>query len=239
MINPYNILYPFRYDAIKSDSTVNIASRIIEYGETMILFNHANLKNGICMLPVFIKDVSDSEYDFFDAYGKRIDTKILKVDYGNGWVDVNSSGPFSNDDEYYQHKNSTFFSVIEHKDVMVGLTISGDAIKDADVFERDNISRLEYLYRIKCGCTSVESDETISTINTDTGEVVTDIATHIVNYPLSIQYEEGDVIPAEDFIDKPVSLSISDGYVKISIKKEYEHLKSLFYIDANNKLELV
>ena len=60
----------------------------------------------------------------------------------------------------------------------------------------------------------------------------------MLSFPLSVELEVDDILPAEEFIDKVVSISMVSPYVNVTIKAEYGYLRKLLSFDSNKLIIL-
>ncbi len=239
MLQAYNILFPFEEQALVEDEyVIAMTSRFMSH-QSIVESNIVNGKVGTLILPCTIHDVDASTFEFRDGLGRVIDTQITKANTGNGWVDVDYTGPIDNTDPMYGALGQVVYIVFSTEPILFNKTVSGTKETDGKMFSLTYYERLEFLYNARLGCKYFMQDEVISNFDMNTGLLTTDFGTYELNYPHAVVLVTGETIPKGTFVDKAVSLVLEPPYVKIILKKEYHHIKRIFTFDSNKIIELI
>ena len=239
MLQAYNCLFPYEYQALQDDQYIKSMVARIESNRSIIEANITSSKKGSLILPCAIHDIDDDTFEFRDGIGRPIDTNITMVNSGAGWVNVDFTGPISNTESIYSEKGKVVFVKYTVEPILFNKTVTGSIETEGKMFSMVYYDRLDFLYNSRLGATYILQDEKISSLDKTTGEMVTDSGTYTLNFPAAVEFEEGDTIPANTFVDKVVTLSIEPPYVKITIKKEYHYIKKVFTFDSNKIINLV
>ena len=239
MLQAYNCLFPYEFQTLQDDEYVKAMVARIESHRLIIEANATSSKTGALISPCVIHDVDDNTFEFRDGLGRSIDTHITMVNSGDGWINVDFTGPISKNNDLYKKKGKVVFVKFEIKPILFNKTLTGSIETDGKMFSLLYYDRLEFLYNSRIGATYIQKDSKISSFDKTTGKMVTDSGTYMLTYPDAVKFKEGDTVPANTFVDKVVNLSIEPPYVKISIKKEYSYLKKIFTFDSNKIIDLV
>ncbi len=238
MLRPYNILKPITFEALNNDDyIVDCGARILGE-ESIIDLNTESVKEGKIIIPAFMKDVDASTFSIHDAFGVDITTEISKVENEVDWEDVSFAGPVDNTNTLYSLLGSVFYVVQDISEILYNRTLTGSAHYDGVMLSNTYYERLEYLYNSRFGSTRPDVDEIVVSFNQGTGELVTDITTRTLSFPLSVTLSVDDVLPAGEFIDKVINISMDPPYVKVTIKTEYGYLRRLLSFDSNKLIIL-
>jgi len=239
MLQAYNSLYPYQFEALKDDEYIIAATSRLDSHNSIINANILSSKTGVLILPSTIHDIDATTFEFRDGKGEPITTEIVKINSGNGWVNVGLSGPIQNTNDLYLEKGKVVFVQFLTPAILYNKTLTGDISTDGVMFSKTYYSRLEMLYNFRLGCHYCKVPETITSIDLLTGDIETNEGSFHTDYPLSISYLVGDTVPIGEFVDKAVTLTLEPPYVKVSIKKEYHYIKRIFSFDSNKIIELL
>ncbi len=239
MLQAYSSLFPYEYDALKDDEYIKASSGRLASHEAFVMSNIETARIGVLILPCTLHDIDASTCEFRDGLGRPITTEITKVNSGTGWVDVSYTGPIDNTDAIYATKGDIVFVRFLLEPVLYNKTITGSLATDGELFSKEFYSRLEFLYNMRLGCKYVTANEIIQSFNQATGEMTTDQGDYILDYPLSVTYAVNDTVPAGNFIDKVVDLSLVPPYVQVTLKKDYAYLRKVFTFDSNKIINLI
>ena len=233
MLHPYNILKPIIYQALKGDEyIVECGDKILEQ-ELIIEGNLESVKTGLIAVPAYLEDVDGSNFSIFDAYGVNITSSITRANGANGWEDVTFGDTIPNIDPLFSFLGTVLFVVLAIEETIFNRTLTGDAHSDGVMLSKTYYDRLEYLYNARFGSTKPEVDETVVSYNQETGELVTDVETRILKFPLSIELSANDILPADEFVDRVVKFYLVPPYVEVHISKAYEYLTGLLSFDSS------
>ena len=238
MLYPYNILNPITYEALNNDEyIVDCTNRILEE-ESIIGLNIESVKAGKIIIPTFLKDVDASTFAIYDAFGVNITSEISRIETDTGWEDVALGTTILNTDPLYSLMGVPVLVVHDIPDVIYNRTLTGSAKYDGAMLSKTYYSRLEYLYNSRFGSTRPDTDETVISFDQATGELITDVTTRTLLFPLSAVLVADDVILAGEFIDKVISISLQPPYVEVTIKTAYGYLQRLLSFDSNKLIIL-
>ncbi len=238
MLRPYNILKPITFEALNNDEyIVDCGARILTE-ESIIDLNTESVKIGKIIIPTFLKDVDASTFSIYDAFGTNITSEISRVEGDTGWEDVSFGSAIDNTDPLYSLMGTPVFVVHDIPEVLHNRTLTGSAEYDGVLLSKEYYDRLEYLYNSRFGSTRPNTDETVVSFDQGTGELVTNITTRTLSFPLSATLSVDDVLPAGEFIDKVISISLQPPYVNVTIKTEYGYLRRLLSFDSNKLIIL-
>ena len=238
MLQPYNILNPIVYEALNNDEYIIDCNARIVAEESIIELNTDSVKTGKIIIPTFLKDVDASTFAIYDAFGVNITSEISRIETDIGWEDVALGTTILNTDPLYSLMGVPVFVVHDIPDVIYNRTLTGSAKYDGVLLSKTYYSRLEYLYNSRFGSTRPDTDETVVSFDQVTGELVTDIATRILLFPMSATLAVDDVILAGEFIDKVINISLQPPYVEVRIKTEYGYLQRLLSFNSNKLIIL-
>ena len=239
MLHPYNILFPYEYEALSEDVYLTSMMSRIKSFSMIINSNTKTVKNGVIILPCTIQDIDSNTFIFIDGLGNKINTEITKARIDNSWVDVSYTGPIDNTDSIYSTKGSVVFLQFKIEPVLYNKTITGTAKTDGKMFSLTYYERLEFLYNSRLGCKYVLEDQDVKSFDKTTGKMVTSIGEYTLEFPLSTLYKADDKIPKNTFIDKAVSLVLDPPYIKVVIKKDYSYIRKIFTFDSNKIIEFI
>lgn len=238
MLRPYNILSPITYEALNNDEYITDCDLRILDEEDIIELNTESVKAGKIIIPTFLKDVDASTFAIYDAFGENITSSISRIETDTGWEDVSLGATVLNTDPLYSLIGTPVFVVQDIAEVLYNRTITGSATYDGVLLSKTYYDRLEYLYNSRFGSTRPDVDETVVSFDQGTGVLVTDITTRTLLFPLSATLAVDDVLPAGEFIDKAISISLVPPYVNVTIKTAYGYLQRLLSFDSNKLIIL-
>lgn len=239
MLQAYNCLFPYEYQALHEDEYVKAMVARIDSHNSIIDANISSGKTGTLILPCTIHDIDGYTFEFRDGLGRPIDTKITMVNSGAGWVDVDFTGPIQNTEGIYSEIGKIVYVKYTHEPILFNKTVSGSPEMDGKMFSLNYYERLEFLYNSRLGCTFTTEEEVVSSFDSITGIMVTDQSTYTLEYPAAVEFDVDDTIPADTFIDKAVALEIVSPYVQVTIKKEYSYIKKIFTFDSNKIINIL
>lgn len=238
MLHPYNILEPITFEALNNDEYIIDSGYRIMEEEDIINLNTESVKEGKIILPVIIKDIDASTFFICDAFGVDITSSVSRVEMTEGWEDISLSSPADNSDPIYSLAGTPFYVVQDIPEVLYNRTFAGSPHYDAVMLSNTYYERLEYLYNSRFGSSRPDTEEVVISFDQTTGELVTDVTTRVLSFPLSVELEIDDILPAGEFIDKVVSISMVSPYVNVTIKSEYGYLRKLLSFDSNKLIIL-
>ena len=238
MLHPYNILKPIIYEALNEDEYIVECDDRILSEESIVELNTESVKDGKIIIPCFLKDVDASTFCICDAFGTDITTEISRIEGDSGWEDVSFGATIDNTDPLYSLIGSPVFVVHDIPAVLYNRTLTGTAQYDGTMLSNTYYDRLEYLYNSRFGSSRPSVEEVVVSFDQATGELVTDTTTRTLSFPLSVELDVDDVLPADVFIDKVIGISLQPPYVNVTIKKEYGYLQRLLSFDSNKLIIL-
>ena len=238
MLRPYNILKPIFYEALNDDEYIVDCDTRIREEESIIDLNTESVKEGKIIIPTFLKDVDASTFSIYDAFGTNVTSELSRIEGDSGWEDVSFGDTISNADPLYSLIGFPVFAVQDIPEIIYNRTLTGSAHHDGIMLSKTYYDRLEYLYNSRFGSSRPDTDETVVSFDQGTGELVTDITTRTLSFPLSATIAVNDVLPADEFIDKVINISPQPPYINVTIKKEYGYLQRLLSFDSNKLIIL-
>lgn len=238
MLHPYNILSPIVYEALNNDEYIVDCDARILAEESIIDLNTGSVKTGKIIIPTFFKDVDASTFAIYDAFGTNITSEISRIESESGWEDVSFGSTIDNTDPLYSLMGSPVFVVQDIDEIIYNRTLTGSSKYDGVLLSKTYYDRLEYLYNSRFGSTRPDTDETVVSFDQESGELVTDLSTRTLNFPLSATLSVDDVLSAGEFIDKVINISLQPPYINVTIKKEYGYLQRLLSFDSNKLIIL-
>ena len=238
MLHPYNILRPIVYEALNNDEyIVECGTRII-VEESIIELNTESVKDGKIIIPTFLKDVDASTFAIYDAFGTNITSEISRIEVDEVWQDVTLGTTILNTDPLYALMGTPVIVVHDIPEVLYNRTLTGSAKYDGTLLSKTYYDRLEYLYNSRFGSTRPDVEEIVVSFDQETGVLVTDITTRTLSFPLSATLLVDDVLPAGEFIDKVINISLEPPFVNVTIKSVYGYLQRLLSFDSNKLIIL-
>ncbi len=238
MLHPYNILKPITFEALNNDEYIIDSGDRIMGEEDIINLNIDSVKEGKIILPVIIKDIDASTFFICDAFGVDITAEVSRIETSEGWEDISLSSPIDNSEPIYSLAGTPFYVVQDIPEVLYNRTFTGSPHYDAVMLSETYYKRLEYLYNSRFGSSRPDTEEIVISFDQETGDLVTDIKTRVLSFPLSATLEVDDVLPAGEFIDKVVNIAMVPPYVNVTINAEYGYLRKLLSFDSNKLIIL-
>jgi hypothetical protein len=239
MILPYNSLYPYLHSAIRDDEYVKSCTARIVSHKNIIYSNIEGAKVGLITFPCLIVDVDADNFVFHDISGVQVSDQIVRVVTDNGWTDVVYTGNIPNTEEVYQRKGKVVFIQTLAEPILYNRSICGSAEIDGEMFSKTYYERLEFLYNMRVGGTFIKSDQSITSFDSATGDLVTDSGEYKLLFPASFMYNTGDTIPAGTICDAPITIELDPPYVRVKIKSEYSYIKNILSFDSNKVVEII